>query len=75
MLTNRIITMVVDELAKPDTQQRVARNVIEPMIKVIAAQMMPYALVVVGVLVFILLLTLLTFSLSLFFYLRRTNLR
>jgi hypothetical protein len=75
LLTNRLILMVVDELSKPETQQRVARNVVDPMVKTVAGQVMPYALLGLCVLVAILVMTLLTFAFSLLFYLKSTNVR
>ena len=75
LLTNRLILMVVDELSKPDTQERVARNVVDPLVRTLAGQLMPYALLASCVLLVILVMTLMTFALTLLFYLRRTNLR
>lgn len=77
-MTNRMLTMAVDELRKEETQQRVRLHLVDPLVKMMSQQMMPYVLVLFALVSAILLTTLLTFTMfamSLFGRLGRRDVR
>lgn len=72
-LTHRVLAMVVEELSKPEMQKHVRSSVVDPLIKMIYTQLMPYFMVVAVVFIAILLMSMMTLTLSALFYFRRTK--
>lgn len=62
MMTNRMITMAIDEMRRDETQQRMRTHLVDPLIKMMSQQMMPYVLVLFSLITAILLTTLMTFA-------------
>lgn len=62
IMTNRMITMAIDELRREETQLRIRSHLVDPLIKIMSRQMMPYVLVLFGLVSVILLTTLMTFA-------------
>lgn len=62
MMTNRMITMAIDELRRDETQHRIRSHLVDPLVKMMSQQMMPYVLVLFSLITAILLTTLMTFA-------------
>lgn len=62
MMTNRMIAMAVEELRREETQLRIRSHLVDPLIKIMSQQMMPYVLVLFALVSAILLTTLMTFA-------------
>lgn len=62
LMTNRMLTMAMDELRREETQLRVRLHFVDPLVKMMSQQMMPYVLVLFALVTAILLTTLLTFT-------------
>lgn len=71
MLTTRVLSMVIDELKREGAQQQVRKHLVDPLIKMLHAHLMPYLLVLVVVVVAILLMSMMTLTLSALFYFKR----
>ena len=70
-LTHRMLTLLIDELAKDDTKTQVQKGVVEPLIKMLHHQLMPYFVVFIAIILLLLIMTLTTLILSVLFYLKR----
>lgn len=62
MMTNRMIAMAIEELRREETQLRIRSHLVDPLIKIMSQQMMPYVLVLFALVSAILLTTLMTFA-------------
>ena len=63
--------MAVEELRKDETRQHVRQHVVDPLIKMLHTQLMPYVLLAAVVIIAILLMSIMTLILSALFYFRR----
>lgn len=61
-MTNRMITMAIDEMRRDETQQRIRSHLVDPLVKMMSQQMMPYVQVLFSLITAILLTTLMTFA-------------
>lgn len=71
MLTNRVLSMVVDEMKRDDTQKSIRDHVVDPLVKMLFTQLMPYLMLLVVVIAAILLMSMMTLTLSALFYFKR----
>jgi hypothetical protein len=70
-ITHKVLAMAVEELRKDETQQHVRQHVVDPLIKMLHTQLMPYVLLAAIVVIAILLMSMMTLTLSALFYFRR----
>lgn len=61
VVTNRMIEMAIDEMRRDETQLKIRSHLVEPLVKMMSAQMMPYVLVLFALITVIMLTTLMTF--------------
>lgn len=61
-LTQRAIGIAVDELHKPETQQRIKTQIISPLTRLIYTQLFPYVLAAIVVVTLMLLMSILSFA-------------
>ena len=68
---NKIINLVLDELDKDESKKRLSEALVGPIIRSMSERLTPYALLLIGLIVAILLMTMMTCTLSAMFYFRR----
>ena len=73
LLTNRVLSMAIEELQQDATRKLVREQVVDPLIKMLHTQLMPYLMLLVAVIAAILLMSMMTLTLSALFYFRRLN--
>lgn len=69
-VTQKVLGLAMDELRKDETQQTVRQHVVDPLIKMLHTQLMPYLLLAAVVVIAILLMSMMTLTLSALFYFR-----
>lgn len=69
-LTSRIISMLIDEVNKHETQTLIRSRVIIPVINMIYAELYPYIIALIATIVVILVISLLTFACFILYYLK-----
>ncbi len=69
-ITNKIVTMIANEVNKTETQITIKRKIILPVINMIYAELYPYIVVLIITILTILLLSSLTFCCFVLYYLR-----
>lgn len=67
-LTHRIFQQVIDEMNKPDSQQRLKDHISDPLIRMLYTQMFPYVMVICAVMLIILLTSLCTCTMFAMFF-------
>ena len=68
-LTQKILEQVIAELNKPDAQERINGQIIDPLIRLLYTQMSPYVMVICAVMLIILLTSMCTCTMfALFFF-------
>lgn len=70
MLSTKVIALFIEEVNKTDTQSLIKRKVITPVINMIYAELYPYIIALIATIVVILVLSLLTFSCFIMYYLK-----
>ncbi len=70
-IAHRVLALALDELSKEETQKSIRDRIVDPLIKMLHAQLMPYLLMLMAVVTAILLMTMTTLALSALFYFRR----
>ena len=70
-LTHKILALAMDELGKEESKRHIKDGIVDPLIKMLHAQLMPYLLVLVVVITAIMLMSMMTLTLSALFYFRR----
>ena len=70
-LTNRVLSMAIEELQQEATRKMVREHVVEPLIKMLHSHLLPYLTLLVAVIAAILLMSMMTLTLSALFYFRR----
>lgn len=71
LITTKLIAIAMDELGKSETQKRINDQVVAPLMKMLHAQLLPYLLFAIGIVIAILLMSMMTLTLSALFYFRR----
>jgi hypothetical protein len=69
-ITHKVLSLAMDELRKDDTQRTVRQHIVDPLIKMLHTQLMPYLLLAAVVVIAILLMSMMTLTLSALFYFR-----
>lgn len=62
-LTNRFLTIAMEELKREETRDRIRDQLVTPLVKIMSAQMMPYVMALFALIVFILITCIMTFAL------------
>jgi hypothetical protein len=70
-MANRVMAMALEELGKDDTQKRIRDRIVDPLVKMMHAQLWPYLMMLMAIVMAILLMTMTTLALSAMFYFRR----
>lgn len=73
LVSNRVITLIADEFRKEETQRTVRNNIVDPLIKMLHVQLMPYMVLTVVVVAAILIMSMMTLVLSSLFYFKRVK--
>lgn len=71
-ITQKIITVIIDEVNKDDMQKMIKTKVITPVIQLMYRDLYPYIIVLAITMIMILLFTILTFLFFIFYYFRKT---
>ena len=71
LLAGKVITMVSDELKKTEMQQMIKDSIINPITQMIYKDLYPYVIALSITIMMILVLCLLTFSLFIFYYVKK----
>ena len=72
-VTYRVLAMAADELGKDDTQRHIRTHVVDPLIKMLHAHLVPYLVIAMVLIISILLISMMTLVLSAMFYFKRSN--
>lgn len=67
-IANRILAMAMDELGRDETQKRIRDRIVDPLVKMMHAQLWPYLLMLMAIVTAILIMTMTTLALSAMFY-------
>ena len=70
-ITNKVLTLIADEINKSETQLLVKNKIIHPVINLIYAELYPYIIALIITILVILVLSILTFLCFVIFYLRK----
>lgn len=70
LMSTKVIELFIEEVNKTDTQSLIKRKVITPVINMIYAELYPYIIALIATIVIILVLSLLTFSCFIMYYLK-----
>jgi len=70
-ITNKVLTLIADEINKSETQLLVKNKIIHPVINLIYAELYPYIIALIITILVILVLSILTFMCFVIFYLRK----
>lgn len=71
LFANKVISLVSDELRKTEMQQAIKDSIINPITQMIYKDLYPYIIALSITIMMILMLSLLTFTLFLFYYIKR----
>lgn len=71
MLTNKVFTMIANEIDKDEMQLMIKRKIITPVINMIYVELHPYIICLVATVSVILILSLLTFLFFIIYYFRK----
>ena len=72
-MTQKVLALAVAEMGRDETKKHIRENLVDPLIKMLHTQLMPYLLMVMVVIIAILLMSMMTLTLSAMFYFKRTN--
>lgn len=72
-LTNRFLTLAMEELRREETQERVREQLVTPLVKIMSTQMMPYVMALFALVVVILITCIMTFTLFAMSYFGRQH--
>ena len=75
VVTRKVLSMVLEELREDDMRRYVAENVIVPLLKVIMAELMPYAVIFSVIIAALLLMSALSLTLLAIFFFKPKNMR
>ena len=70
-ITNKVLTLIADEINKSETPLLVKNKIIHPVINLIYAELYPYIIALIITILVILVLSILTFMCFVIFYLRK----
>lgn len=70
MITDKLLSLLAEEVNKPDTQKLIRQRIILPVINMLYTELYPYIIGMVCVIVALLVLSILTFAGFIMYYLR-----
>jgi hypothetical protein len=74
-ITHKLLAMAIEECRKEETKKHIRDGLVDPLIKTLHTQLMPYFLMTMVIVVALLLMSMMTLVLSAMFYFRRANFR